>query len=376
MSTFLGNSLLARRSFMNFKPSNTRKLRKGLANVRAGLANMNVMVVGDSTQAGDGAGTGTNGFDGARLLTPSRRLASNLSGRGIVTAQEVGIFGAAGVGASQYPSTYDPRLSYGAGWSAVSAGIGGAYYDNSTTTNALAFTPAIAFDTIVYWYLQNTGYATFTIDVDGGAAIETVNAASTGALVKHTVTCALGTHTINWKRTGTGANLRIAGCTVYNSAAKTVDVWNCGVSGATSTSWINAANPWSPLNAITALAADLYIVDLGINDWIGGTSLSTFQTQMQSIITACQASGDVVLCNPVPQAIASTVLATQLQYVSVLQTLQQSNDLPWLDFRNLMETQEISNANGTQYDATHPDNLGYVEKGRLMTAIFDQALAA
>lgn len=374
--TTLNNALLSRRSFMNFKPSNTRKLRKGLANVRTGTANMNVAIIGDSTQAGDGAGTGTNGFDGARILTPARRLASNLTGRGIVAAQETAIFGSAGVGAGQYPSTYDPRLSYGAGWAATSAGIAGGYYDNSTTTNALAFTPTIAFDTIVYWYGQNTGYATFTIDVDGGAAIETPNAAGSGALIKHTVTCALGTHTINWKRTGTGTNLRIMGCTVYNSATKTVDVWNCGVAGATSTSWINAANPWSPFNGLTSLAADLYIIDLGINDWINSTNLTTFSTQMQSIITACQTSGDVVLCNPVPQAIASTALATQLQYVSVLQTLQLTNDLPWVDFRNLMETQEISNTNGTQYDATHPNNLGYIEKGRLMTMIFDEALAA
>jgi hypothetical protein len=379
--TTLNNALLTRRSFKNFKPSNTRKTRKGLANVRNGLANMNVAIVGDSTQAGDGAGTGTNGYDGARVLSASRKLATMLApttGKGIIAAQETAIFGSAGV-ASGTPGqylTYDTRVLMPSGWSLASAGIGGGYYDNSTTTNALSFTPTIAFDTIVYWYAQNTGLATFTVDIDGGAAIETPNSAGSGALVKHTLTVALGTHTINWKRTGVGANLRILGCTVYNSASKTVDVWNMGVAGSLSTSWINAANPWSPLNALTSIAADLYVIDLGINDWINGTDPTTFQTNMQTIITACAAQGDVVLCSPVPRAIASTPLATQLLYVTALQALQVSNDLPWVDFRNLFETQEIANTNGMMYDVTHPNNNGYAEKARLMSAIFDQALAA
>jgi lysophospholipase L1-like esterase len=361
------NAALSYKSFKNFKPSNTRRIRRGLGRVIAGQGNCYGGVIGDSTQAGDGAGTGTNGFDGARVLTPSRRL-SDILNKSLVTSQEVGIFGSAGVqsGAPAQYLTYDPRVAMPSGWSLTSAGIGGGYYDNSTTTNPLSFAPGVAFNTIDYLYAQTTGLATFTIDVDGGAAIETVNAAGSGAIVRHTVTCPLGAHTINWRRTGVGANLRILGCTVYNSAVKTVDIWNLSVAGATSSSWSLTTNPWSPLNALPALGLDFAFLDIGINDWIGGVDPAVYTTNMQSIINVLSPTTDVILCNPNPSAIATNSLSQQMTIVNALAAIQVANDLPLIDFRNQFETQEIATSGGFWYSGPHPNALGYVEKGRLM----------
>jgi len=91
MTVYLNTALQRRRSWSNFKPSNTVKLRTARANVLAGLSNAKVVYLGDSTWAGDGSGTGVNGWDGARALSPVRRVATSLNARGIIPAQEVGV---------------------------------------------------------------------------------------------------------------------------------------------------------------------------------------------------------------------------------------------------------------------------------------------
>jgi hypothetical protein len=356
--------------FRNFKQTNTRRLRRVLSNVRSGVANDVIAVLGDSLNAGHGSGTGTNGFTGARALTPSRRMAEILN-KGVVAAQEIGIFGSAGAGAEY--ANYDSRVSLGSGWATTSAGPGGGYYDNSTTLNALAFTPTQSFDTIVFWYGQASGYATFTVDVDGGAALATVNAANaTGAMIKQTVSCTLGTHTINFKRTGTGTFARIMGVTVYNSASKVLDIWNLGIAGATVATLNQTANPWSPRNAYVAMAASTYLLDIGMNDWIGGTSLTQFAADYEALVVALLTQSDVIIVNPSPRAVAGTPLATQLLYASIIDGIAQKYDLPFIDLRAYFETQETANALGEYYDITHPNSIGYALKGDLFAKALTQ----
>lgn len=361
--TTLNNALLARQSLFNFKPSNTRKLRRALDNVTTKTANGIIAIVGDSTSAGDGAGTGTNGFVGARPLTPARRMAALLNST--VNAQEVAFTGDGGIGAVPYAS-YDPRAVLNSGW-AFNGGLtfGGFYFDNSTTTNALAFTPTQSFDTIVYYYAQSSGRGAFTVDVDGGAALDTRDANSSTAMVKRTLTTTLGSHTINFKRTS-GGGVDILGVTVYNSAAPVLDIWNLGNSGTTVSSWQSVVNPWAPFNSVPALGADCYIIDLGINDWINSTDPTAFTNSYQALITSYKAVGDVILCNPVPRDITLTTAANQSIYANIIKSLAMSNDLPLIDFRNSFESYEISNPLGIYFNGTHPNALGYNRKGRLM----------
>lgn len=363
LDDLIANRDAARRCFRNFKPANTRRLRKGLANVRINSKDMAIAIVGDSLNAGHGAGTGTNGFDGARALTPARHLATLLN-RNFVPAQEVAVFGGAGVSAGQVPA-YDPRVVMGSGWAPTSAGFAGGYYLNSTTTEALAFTPVQAFDTIVYWYARNTAYATFTVDIDGGAALETVDATGSGAILKRTLNVARGNHTINFKRVS-GGNCSILGCTVYDGATgKVVDVWNLGVAGATISTTNATTNPWTSRSAHVAAAPDVVFLDIGMNDWIGETNLATFEAQYSAYVTALAAVSDVIIVNPAPRAVANTSLAVQQQYEAIIKSLQKSFDLPLIDLRALYETQEIANANGLFYDVTHQNAAGYAAKGDL-----------
>lgn len=369
LDDLIANRDAAWRCFRNFKPSNTRRLRKGFANVRTNTANMVIAIAGDSLNAGHGAGTGTNGFDGARALAPARHLAT-LMNRNVIVTQELAVFGGAGVTAAQVP-TYDPRVVMGSGWAPTSAGFAGAYYLNSTTTDALTFTPTQSFDTIVYWYARNTAYAVFTVDIDGGAALETVDATGSGAILKRTINVTRGTHAINFRRVS-GGNCSILGCTVYdNASGKVVDIWNWGVSGATISTTNATTNPWTSRAAHVAAAPDVLLLDIAMNDWIGGTNLATFEAQYRAYLTSLTAVSDVIIVNPSPRAVANTSLETQRQYESIIKAVQKSFDLPLIDLRALFETQEIASANGLFYDVTHQNALGYALKGEL----FYRALA-
>lgn len=352
----VNTALLPQRTFKNFKPSNTRRLRRAIANARAGVADGVLALVGDSTTMGTGAGTGTNGWTGGRIANLPYRLSQLLS-TAAIPCDSTGVPGSNNVTLAEM-SNYDPRLTLGAGWSVVSAAIGGAYFDNSTTTNAFAFAPGVTFDTIDYWYLQVSGYGTFTIDIDGGAAIETVNASGSTLLAKHTLTVARGTHTINWKRVS-GGNVRIVMCQVRDGTTKRLSVWNLGVSGATSLTAIASANVWNVLPAVIQTAPDAVLLTLGINDWNSGVPVADFTTNMQTFITSVLPTSDIILGNPCPQAVANTSQVIQQQFYDAIVGLANLNDLPMIDYRSALETYEIAQPLGEYYNPTHPNNLGY-----------------
>lgn len=360
----LRDAIDIQRGFRNFKPSNTRRLRAAKARVLGGIGNASLAIIGDSTSAGTGTGGGGSpGLTDARKSTPARRLAKLINASGI-TCQEVGVFGSAGMAGSY--AVYDPRVVLGTGWSTASTGPGGAYYSNTTTTDPLAISPTESFDRIEYYYLRNSGYATFTVDVDGGAAIETINAnAGPSAVIKRVVNCALGTHTINFRRTGTGGTLGLVGITWYRGDTPVLDLWNMGISGATIGTFADTTQFWRPALAIPSMAPSAVYIDLGINNWGAQTDPASFAASYQDVINAHKVASDVILVSPVPQAVAANSLATQMVYVDIIDGLARSNDLPYIDLRAYFESQEIQQALGAYYDPTHPNGLGAAEKAMI-----------
>lgn len=351
----------------NFKPSNTAKWRTAMAKVRAGAGSAKILNVGDSTTFGQGAGTGASGTIGARAKSYPVFLATILTGMGL-PAHSGSICGNGGLTDTDFLA-YDPRLALGAGWAqSVITSLATRTWLNSSTVNPLTFTPAQAFDTIEIWYLQNAGYATFTVGVDGGAPLQTINAAGAQALVKATVTCPAGTHAINIARNGTGGSLHITAINTLHSAAAAVSVIGAGWSGSAASSWDLISSPWSPGFAIPAIGADLTIINLGINNWRGTppVDFDTFTTQYQSSLSRAKTTGDVIILGPVPSAYASANPQQQADYMAALYALAASNDVPLIDMTKRFRSYADANALGFYFDQLHPTGIGYADEAQFI----------
>lgn len=329
-----------------------KKWRMALGKVRNGDANAKVLIVGDSTVSGSGS-TGVAGYGtGTRAKSFPVKLAAMLNTHGVATRADsfVGFQSQAALG------TYDSRFVL-TGWTLnmLVAAIGGTLF-SGTDGATIAFTPTVQFDRAEVMYVQGSGRGNFTINIDGGATLATVTGAGASVLMTQQVSTTLGTHTLNIVKSGTQTNY-ITGIRVWNSATREVELIQAGAPGAQASDVAVAVNVWDGLNEITKTAPDLTIINLAINAWVLGTNLATYLGQMQSLITAAKAVGDVILTSGVPSQISSASLALQQTYVDGLKALAASNDCVFLDTWRRFESWELSL--GIYTDNLHPNGAGY-----------------
>lgn len=350
---------------INLRPDNMKKWRKALAIVRAGEGNAIIACPGDSTTAGQGAGT-AGGLNGAREKAWPAVLARLLNSYHVPT-QTGNAWGAASLDATSYP-LYDPRVTIGAGWvsTGTSPSSGGNIWGNSTTTNAYSLTPPDAFDTIDVWTLRFPGHGTWTVDVDGGAALATVNANGAGLVVKTTVTVTKGTHTVNFKRSSGGA-VWLIGIRTYDSTTSKVEVFNLGLPGTQASNLGSAASLWAPSSQLANIAPDLTIINVGINDWHNNVSPSSFRTSYQTIIDKARLSGDAILFNPIPSDLARNTAVQQAAITDVIKSLSLDNDIPLIDIPVRWTDYATSNGLGFYADTVHGAPIGYADIAQIAT---------
>lgn len=333
----------------NFSSQNLRNFRKAIANVRRGVQNAKVAMIGDSTTRGTGSATTT----GQALNGWGPQLAAALTQAGLTTGWQ-NVFG--------NPSTnYDSRLSLGS--AAVSnVTVGGGCFGISGA-GTLGFTTTQNCDTFDIYYIDGAGV--FTLNLDGGATLATVTGASAFTIKKQTVPGSLGAHTLNcvW----VSGTCFIVGIDCYNSAAKQVTLWNMGWSGSKSTDWATNAAGRDPLNCIPAtFLPDLGFICLGINDWLNATPVATYSAAIAALIAAVRQSGDVILMTPVPTQISTKALSAQQPFIDALYALAAATSCPLIDLWGRFGTQE---ANSTLYfDDRHPNGVGYNDVTALLTA--------
>jgi lysophospholipase L1-like esterase len=356
-----------------FKQVNVRNSRTATAApwnakaaaVRAGSARARVLCIGDSVTYGQGAGT-SDAWTGARPLSVPAKLATKLAAAGLPAINESMFAGFAGANPTVAQMlSYDTRIAAGAGWfnDAGFPTAGGEVWANSSDTTALSFTPSIPVDTIVVYYYTDPVLGQLTIDVDG-AGQTGHNSGVAKSLATVTKSVSLGTHTVNIRRT-TGY-LRIAGVIAWNSASKAVDVINLGWSGATAGVWNSTTDPWSPLNAITALAPDLSIIELGINDWQTAVAPATYAANIAALITRCKLTGDVVLCSPY-QTVGQDPQVNA--YVDALRDAYDLADVRLVDFYQKEGTYAARNALNEMFDGLHAKAVVYDRQAATLASL-------
>lgn len=324
---------------------------------------------GDSLELGVGGGA-------TGLTCPSAYLATATSQMGIFSTN-TGFFGCGNAGNRRI--TYDNRIVLGAGWgyNDAIASLGGGLFTNSTTTNAMSFTPGFVGDKLKVFYRITTGGGLFTIDVDSVGTSSNIDCNGADAIGTFTYT-GTGT-TYNIKRVSGGAT-EILGMVHYNSATNQIVYVNCGLSGGFVSDW-NVAGVWSPVNVLTTLAPKLNIVSFGTNDWSFNVGTSVYGAGLQTLYTSLSALGDVVFVSPVPanpsDPFAYNVpTATQLTYVATMKTVANTNSCLFVNQFERWTNYASGNALGYYFsDFFHCSASGYRDVGSTRAqAIFGQIL--
>ena len=345
------------------------KTRKALARSRSGGADVVHLVMGDSTTMGDGAGTGTNGFVGARNRSLAQCLAREVGGVRYPTSSDsfMGNQLLTGVTMAQY----DPRLNLGA-WApdnTLIKTLGGYIFKAASSGATLAFTPVGIFDSFDLYTVGYNGGGQVTVNVDGGSTLATWTDSASGVF-KTTVSCARGTHTINIVTTNATA-VYVHGVICHDSQRPAINVLQCGQSGDNLGQFVNNVGVYNVYGMLTAIAPDIITLNFNINDMRVPTAEATYRANYQKLIDACKVLGDVVLTFSHYVDTAQASQATQEAYKGYVQSLAASNGLIFVD-RSVTTgaTYAIANAAGYMYDALHPNALGYGAQAALESALW------
>jgi len=267
--------------------------------MQAGGREARLLCIGDSVTQGYGGVSGGWTPNGRAGAWPER-LAAMMSGRGLpASAASVAGAGAAD-GASGGYSSYDPRVTMGAGWGVNAlTGMGGKLFSGAaSSTGVWSFQPNGPIDRFDLWAVTNTALGVLTVETDGlvRATVNTTKAASmevtTVAFPETT-----GPVSVRW---ASGGAVFIAGGVAWRSDVKRARVINAGWGGARIADWITTDQPYRAYGSIPAAAPDLSVVCLTINDWNAGTAVATYKAGLGTLVDRCLTTGDVLLMTGCP----------------------------------------------------------------------------
>lgn len=247
-------------------------------------------------------------------------------------------------------ATYDPRMSVGAGWNATGpASVGGEMWQNGTTTNALSFTPNIAWDTVVVVF-KCAASASAQIGVSGD-----LDAVSLGAGIQIETFTADQVDFSALEIRRVSGNVRVIGAYCYDSSQSGLSVINGGRSG-----WASGDYAAVVTDA-ASIAPDVCCIALGLNDLAQSVTPIAFMANMRTLIEAMQAAGSdiVLMVSMTPDGVPAYPWA---QYVRVMYDLARYYSLPVVDISARFGAYSDANAAGFITDAFHPNSIGAVEQ--------------
>jgi lysophospholipase L1-like esterase len=257
----------------------------------------------------------------------------------------------------------DARITIQSGWT-FSGGVGPAgasYYANVGAAGSAVYQPAINADRADFWTYNGAGHGSLQTQVDS-ANNTVINTATGSGWTKNTISFVAGAaHTISTLGPTVG-DIYLMGVEPWLSTSpNTIRVNNWGVSGTKTSDWATALGSTA---AIQAYAPDLTVIMLGINDALNGpVTPATYLANLQTVITAAQASGDVILMSVVPSNPANSPDPTgsEAAYQAATQTFAASLKVPYVDVLSRFGSYAVGSANGIYADNLHLNNLGYAD---------------
>lgn len=351
------NSLVTSGASANFN-----KFRLALAKTKDGLSDTKVLFIGDSTTRGIGSTlSGTFPSYGSYLQRVSL-------GGDVQTSQGLGVLS---LNVGNNPDNRFTRLT---GWGigsnfGFSDSCASASSVGSTTT--FSFTPGASqgtFDKFDVYYLQFAGGGLLSVWATGGSTT-TVDTNGAAGVLKVTVTAATASvNNVVYAGDNTG-QVYVCGFEPYLSTVSKVRLGNAGVGGSYAAGiWDQEASNFGSLPSIRSYAPDLCVISLGINDATNNTTATAFQASMQTIIGACQQSGDVLLMT-MPPSTGAPYTTLEPQYVSAYYNLASTNNIPLLDIFKRFGSAYNS---AYMFDPYHPTQYGYWDWGADLSQFLQQ----
>jgi hypothetical protein len=295
------------------------KFSKAVRMARGGVHTM-VAVARNSTGVGYAATDGGN--IGGRAWSPVSVMSKSLKRLG-VTVNTQNFFGDCNVAVDgNTVAQYDPRVTLGAGWSAVMLkGPGGGGFQNLTTTNPLTFQCDAPIDRAIFFYTTNNNAGNMTADV-GGAALVTMTGNQTPAF-RSTGVISLGApalYAVNIKNPAGSGQCYFNGFVGWNSNDPGISVINIGWNGMTGANLNEQSPAWLIYSAFTVLSA------------------ATRTTNMASTIARMKSTGasDVLLIGDPPSLTNRVSQAAQDAYDLGYQSIVNTSNVPYLSGREYL----------------------------------------
>lgn len=345
----------------------------GLALVLAGGGNAKILIPGNSTVVGSGAGGEGYVADGRQYNFPVK-LATKLAAASI-PARAAAVIGR---GNRTDYATFDPRFTISsANWtnnSGASTPIGRTW---SSNVDGEVWTFAFTGNRVELAYVRGPTQGSFNYKIDAGSDT-LVSANGAAAIIRLVIDPGSGgAHTLTVTKSGT-SRINLLGVRPWDTTTSEVEIIQAGGSGWLAANFVVNTNPYDALGQISSEAADLVILDLTINDWNAATSPSTYQTQMGLIIdTAKAAGGDVLVCTGVPSDPATNAsLAVQRQYVAYARTVATAKGCNFLDIHSRWGSDfATKDALGWYADDLHPYGIGATGYDDYAQAVFEALTA-
>lgn len=358
LGTLTATTAIPLTGIFGYNPINYLKSRAAFAKMRAGAANMRVLLVGDSTEIGRAAAS-SNSYSGAYPYSPGARLTAMLNAAipGVAARSAAWVGNAVTYGLD---NNYDTRNTIGAGWSGFAANscLGYSPDTNTTTTNALvhATTGAYNIDSAEIGYID-VGTGQFSASINGNGVVNKT-CTSTNTIL----TAAVGPTTAgaNITLARVSGNIYLTHAIGWSSATPEIQVVPAGWAGAKLSDLVLDAGTYSPLKHWKVLAPNLSFLRVGINDWGNATDLASFAANLQVAITAAKLSGDIVLETSFPTQASQVSLANQAAYNALIFSVAQANGVAVLDHWSSFISYEACGPLGCMdSDGVHGLKAGY-----------------
>ena len=310
---------------------------------KSGRTPCRVAIIGDSLSVGQFGGGGPNWYSGGSEQYALTRLLAQITG-----GTDSSFWGGAQLGMVSTPIandlTNDTRISQGAGttWLTNQLTIKtiGADFDAMYGANApLTFTPSESWDTVDVYYIAETGYGSMAVTGSVSGTINSASFTTSGVnVVSYTKTLGAGSITF----TPTNEN-HIVGVDFYATTSPKLNLLRMATGNSKTSDWVTTSGNWQSLDSLKAVMSknpvQLWIINLGTNDQIGGVTAATFSTNLQTLITSLKYNaasnpngGDVVLmAPPFVTDYGSANAASRKAYQNAIYALAASNGLHVVD---------------------------------------------
>lgn len=320
-----------------------------------------VLAIGDSITEGQGAD-----FKQYRWL--------DLLRTSLLATNPLPVAGGEGYRPAEY-AVYAPDSGWGTWWSnttgtiGFSAATGDLGYRTVYMNNGATITYPFYGTDLDIWYMKETTSGSFTVQIDGGtlsSAVNTTGAHSIGNVYAAARGLTAGWHTV--KIAASGTVTYIEGLTIYNGDLNVgIQLYDSAHAGAKTTDFTGLISDMTA--AWTAVAPDLVIINLGVNDFGNSISASTVATNITTIVTALQGLAKIpsilLVANYVYYGVTGTTWAP---YVSAIQGVATAKNTGFLDLTKIMPAADASGTGNYLVDGIHPNDTGHVLMANLVGA--------